>query len=81
MLCSQAAKEFEEKVANPIADATQEASGLNAEQINRTAGAAKNDEVCFVQTCSLSTRYVLPSSCNRHAWAVDVHRCLSKSGW
>jgi hypothetical protein len=31
----QAAKEFEEKVANPIADATQEASGLNAEQINR----------------------------------------------
>lgn len=33
----QAAKEFEEKVANPIADATQEASGLNAEQINRCA--------------------------------------------
>jgi hypothetical protein len=51
----RAAKEFEEKVANPIADATQEASGLNAEQINRTAGAAKNDEVgAFADTMSFA---------------------------
>jgi hypothetical protein len=51
----RAAKEFEEKVANPIADATQEASGLNAEMINRTAGAAKNDEVgAFADTMSFA---------------------------
>jgi hypothetical protein len=44
----QAAKEFEEKVANPIADATQEASGLNAEQINRCSIAACK------QSCGIS---------------------------
>lgn len=41
----QAAKEFEDKIAKPVAEYTQEASGLTPESLNATAQSAKNDEV------------------------------------
>jgi len=51
----QAAKEFEDKVAKPVAEYTQEASGLNAESFNKTARSASNDEVgAFAETMSFA---------------------------
>jgi hypothetical protein len=50
-----AAKEFEKKVADPIARATQENSGLSSEQFNKTADSAQNDDVgAFAETMSFA---------------------------
>lgn len=51
----RAAKDFEKNVANPIAAATQEASGLSSEQFNKTADSAQNDDVgAFAETMSFA---------------------------
>jgi len=51
----QAAKDFEDNVAKPVSDAIQEASGINAETLNKTARSAANDDVgAFAETMSFA---------------------------